>query len=587
MTKPIAYSYIRFSTLDQLNGDSLRRQSEDSQKWAEENGYTLDSSLKDLGVSAFKGKNKSEGALARFLTQIEAGKITKGSVLIIESLDRLSRETPLNAFKLLAGILQSGINVVSLVDGNYYSEDSINELGTLVTSLVTMSRAHMESDHKSKRIGAAWENKRKQAKENKTPISKKCPCWLNLSKDRSSYVIDSKRAKIVKQMFDLTINGYGKRKIASYLNEKKIKNWGRGIGWRESYISKILKNRAVLGELQLFKNSNGKRTPEGEPISNYYPVIIDENIFYQAQEMIDSRKNKGGRRGVGFSNLFAGMCRCADCNNNMVYINKGNTPKGGKYLVCDTNLRKAGCKNKNKIRYDLFEKFILFNLSPNLYWQKDLSVDSNELKETETTLITLNEKLKKVQEKIKRYQVFFEDDDISEEELINITKPLKEFNKNEIELKNEIKEAYKNNKILLSKQKSSKGEIELLFDVLEKLYKENDETNLYSIRAKVNQLFHKLNIIFYFSSTDGTETHGIEEPYFFIGENIKELNKYSTNAYDDNPYTSLELSPYLISYSKDRYLETIKNESLNDVNLDLNEFKKRLVSNTIAVEGVS
>jgi len=39
--KPIAYSYIRFSTPEQLKGDSLRRQLEKSQNYADEHGLDL------------------------------------------------------------------------------------------------------------------------------------------------------------------------------------------------------------------------------------------------------------------------------------------------------------------------------------------------------------------------------------------------------------------------------------------------------------------------------------------------------------------------------------------------------------------
>jgi len=74
-----AYSYIRFSTLQQLKGDSLRRQLEGSRKWAKENGYELDTSLRDLGVSAFSGANRTVGALKKFIDLIEQGQIDEGS----------------------------------------------------------------------------------------------------------------------------------------------------------------------------------------------------------------------------------------------------------------------------------------------------------------------------------------------------------------------------------------------------------------------------------------------------------------------------------------------------------------------------
>ena len=55
--RPRAYSYIRFSTPEQMKGDSLRRQTEAAEKYAAINGLDLDDELtfRDLGVSAYTG----------------------------------------------------------------------------------------------------------------------------------------------------------------------------------------------------------------------------------------------------------------------------------------------------------------------------------------------------------------------------------------------------------------------------------------------------------------------------------------------------------------------------------------------------
>jgi len=55
-----AYSYIRFSTPEQLKGDSLCRQLEASRAYAKQHGLVLDENLRDIGVSAFKGKNATD-----------------------------------------------------------------------------------------------------------------------------------------------------------------------------------------------------------------------------------------------------------------------------------------------------------------------------------------------------------------------------------------------------------------------------------------------------------------------------------------------------------------------------------------------
>jgi DNA invertase Pin-like site-specific DNA recombinase len=89
----IAYSYLRFSTPEQAKGDSRRRQLAMAERYAAEHHLRLDKhlSFRDLGVSAFRSKNAKEGALRAFLEAIEHNLVPQESVLLIESLDRLSR----------------------------------------------------------------------------------------------------------------------------------------------------------------------------------------------------------------------------------------------------------------------------------------------------------------------------------------------------------------------------------------------------------------------------------------------------------------------------------------------------------------
>ena len=98
-TKTKAYSYLRFSTADQAKGDSYRRQIALAEDYAKAKSLELDKSLtfQDLGVSAFTGKNRKKGALRAFLDAVEEEIISAGSFLLVESLDRVSREAILDA----------------------------------------------------------------------------------------------------------------------------------------------------------------------------------------------------------------------------------------------------------------------------------------------------------------------------------------------------------------------------------------------------------------------------------------------------------------------------------------------------------
>jgi DNA invertase Pin-like site-specific DNA recombinase len=146
----------------------LRRQLEASERYARENGLTLDSSLRDIGVSGYKGVNAKTGALAKFLQLVEKGKIESGSVLIVESLDRLSREDVPKALPRFLSLISAGITVVTLGSSpqRYDSKSIEANPFMLIGSLVEMIRANEESSGRvnaSERLGRARRRRRELA----------------------------------------------------------------------------------------------------------------------------------------------------------------------------------------------------------------------------------------------------------------------------------------------------------------------------------------------------------------------------------------------------------------------------------------
>ena len=118
MAKRRAYSYVRFSSPEQMKGDSFRRQTEAAQQYAERHGLELDTELKltDLGVSAYRGAN-FEAGLGRFIEAVDQGEVPAGSYLLIENLDRFSRDKIMDTLARFNALLRKGINIVTLSDG--------------------------------------------------------------------------------------------------------------------------------------------------------------------------------------------------------------------------------------------------------------------------------------------------------------------------------------------------------------------------------------------------------------------------------------------------------------------------------------
>src|SRR4051794_27885071 len=115
--QPLAYSYLRMSTAQQASGDSVRRQTAARNAYLEKHGLQLPDAFEDLGVSAHRGRHRTHGALSRFLALVNSGRVSRGSILLIEDIDRLSREPVIEAFGLFSGLLMAGIKIVTLNNG--------------------------------------------------------------------------------------------------------------------------------------------------------------------------------------------------------------------------------------------------------------------------------------------------------------------------------------------------------------------------------------------------------------------------------------------------------------------------------------
>jgi len=361
----LAYSYVRFSSPQQAKGDSFRRQTKAAREYCEKHGLQLaDLTLHDLGLSAYSGTHYEQGALGDFVKAVQQGKVAQGSYLIVESLDRLSREEVDIAFSRFASILRANINIVTLQDGKQFTRESLKNTTDILTSILVMLRAFEESDIKAKRIKAARDEKHRQARENKKPTGYRPPDWIKL--ESGSYQLIPERAAIIKRIFQLNNGGLGAIAIARLLNEEQIPAWGRSkTGWQTSYIKKILKTRTVLGEYQPHVVVNRLRSAVGDPITDFYPPVIDPKTFKLAQLIMTSRdKRPGGIRNSRMTNLFTGLVRCKHCGNTMHFVDKGRPPKGGQYLLC--SLAKTGATNKDgvsckraSIRYKEAENAIL------------------------------------------------------------------------------------------------------------------------------------------------------------------------------------------------------------------------------------
>lgn len=369
----IAYSYLRFSSRRQLKSDSGRRQWENGVAYCERMGLVLDTglNLRDEGLSGWTGANLHKGCLGRFVGEI-GKRVKPGSVLVVESLDRIGRQDIDTMLELFMGILRRGVDIHTLTPERQYTKASLKNIGELLEPLFIMARANEESAMKSKRLKDKWANKRQTIREKKlTPI---CPAWLRLKKDKSGFDLVPQAVALVQRMFRMVLDGAGVSTIVETFNAEGVPNFAHrktrngkiNTTWNTRYAANILHCRHVLGEYQPHTGSTNQKTrkPIGDPILDYYPRIIDDATFYRVQQTIAGRKHKMGRPSTQVVNLFTGIM--LDVQGAPMILSTGGYRRKP-VLVSSLGIRRVKGYDRCFFSYVAFEDAFLS-------WVKELTV---------------------------------------------------------------------------------------------------------------------------------------------------------------------------------------------------------------------
>ncbi|WP_080407093.1 recombinase family protein [Burkholderia ubonensis] len=355
MSQPLVISYVRFSTARQATGDSLRRQTAAAREWCLKRGWTLDEKLscRDLGLSGFNQDNASRGALSVFLDKVRSGDIPGGSYLIVENLDRLTRAELPVAVSLLLSIVSADIICVTLQDGQEWTKERLANPADFMLSVMLLYRGHDESKVKSIRIRAVHDKARE---ERDRSVFGRAPGWLRRTSDGKAWEPVPELVEVVKKVFDLSASGYGGVAIARRANEEKwpvpsLSAKESGTTWHVTFPAKLVRNRAVLGELEFHVSRDGQPTPTGQVVKDWYPQIVDEDLFFRANAAINSRRSKPNRRDATYRNIFQGIIFCGHCGATMARKAKAggkkNSPGYAQFVCSDRHRGASGCPSIN------------------------------------------------------------------------------------------------------------------------------------------------------------------------------------------------------------------------------------------------
>lgn len=198
------------------------------------------------------------------------------------------------------------------------------------------------------------------------------------------WLIDEESAEIVREIFRLCVDGYGPRRIANILTERKIlipsayaleKGYAvrnnipkNPCQWSSTVVVDILERMDYLGHTVNFKTHRKsykqKKKIENDKsewkiFENTHEPIIDQSTFDIVQKI---RANRKRPTKMGEMPMFSGILYCADCGKKLSFHRRVNEPDIKHNFVCSNYRSDTNKCSMHYIRNVVVEQLVLENL---------------------------------------------------------------------------------------------------------------------------------------------------------------------------------------------------------------------------------
>lgn len=400
----------RFETDD---SNSIQNQKAMLLEYAMEHGWEVYNIYSD---DNYTGSDRNRPEFVRLLGDAEARRF---DIILCKSQSRFTRELEL-VERYINGLFPIwGIRFVSLVD-NADTANKGNKKSRQINGLV--NEWYLED--MSENIRSVLTNRRK----NGFHIGAFALYGYKKDPDQKGHlIIDEEAAAVVREVFTLFSQGYGKTAIARMLNDRGIPNpteYKRLHGlryqqpkrknstlWKYSAISDMLVNEIYIGNMVQGKyGSISYKTKQNRPrpkedwfrVTGTHEPIIDRELWDRVQAMVAARTKPFD---VGSIGLFARKVRCANCG----YTMRSTKNRGRHYLQCSNrHVAKDACVG-SFISVDRLEQMVIRELNDltRIYLDQDeleRNVTFNQnLEQQKTSWLEARSRLRKQVEENRSY----------------------------------------------------------------------------------------------------------------------------------------------------------------------------------------
>lgn len=308
--------YARFSSHSQTE-QSIEGQLKVCYEYAKNNGYTVIGEYIDRAQS---GTTDNRLEFQRMIS--DSDKHTFEGVLVYQ-LDRFARnryDSAINKSKLK----KNGVRVISAKENISDDPSGILVEGVLESMAEYYSAELSQKIHRGMAINAE-----KCLSNGSNP-----GLGFKVDSERRFYV-DNDEAAIVREIYERYAAGETKAEIIRDLQRRKVKT-SLGKEFSTNSLSRLLCNKRYIG-VYLYK---GQETPGG------MPRILDDDLFYRVQALMNKNKSAPARTHGEGEYLLTTKLFCGYCKEMMVGY--GGTGKSGRqyhYYNCK-NAKKKKCRKK-------------------------------------------------------------------------------------------------------------------------------------------------------------------------------------------------------------------------------------------------
>ena len=202
------------------------------------------------------------------------------------------------------------------------------------------------------------------------------------------WMIDEPAAKVVRQIFDMCVAGFGPTQIAKKLKadeimtpseywnsigRKCVKPPDRPFNWCSDTVANILSKQEYIGDTvnfrgttKSFKNKKKVERPQEEwkIFKNTHPAIVDEETFMLVQELREHRRRPAKS---GIVSMFSGLLYCADCGEKLYYSVANNYKREQAYFFCSSYRKNSEVCSAHYIREKVVAGIVLESMQ-RVFW---------------------------------------------------------------------------------------------------------------------------------------------------------------------------------------------------------------------------